>query len=202
MRSPGRWQNFDRQAAQTSTPVPVHTFEIITTENTEDHGIPQEFFTLEHHTLTERIIGLAIEVHRTVGPGPLESVFAEYMALELAHAGISFESQVTVPVIYKGITIPLGFRADVIVENTVILELKAVAALLPAHDAQLLTYLRLSHLRVGLLLNFHSPSRYPRRTPQNSGNAAFTMSVMSDRNAVGWNNCPRGMHGNVSSARN
>jgi GxxExxY protein len=112
---------------------------------------------LEHQTLTETIIGLAIEVHRTVGPGLLESVYAKCMALELAHAGISFETQVTMPVIYKGLTIPLGFRADVVVENTIILEIKAVAALLHAHESQLLTYLRMSHLRVGLLMNFHAP---------------------------------------------
>jgi GxxExxY protein len=78
------------------------------------------------------------------------------MALELGHAGVSFEAQVTVPVIYKGMTIPLGFRADIVVENAIILEIKAVAALLPAHDAQLLTYLRMSQLRIGLLMNFHA----------------------------------------------
>ena len=112
---------------------------------------------LEHQALTERIIGLAIEVHRTVGPGLLESVYVECIALELGHAGIGFEAQVTVPVIYKGITIPLGFRADVVVESTIILEVKAVAALLPAHESQLLTYLRMSQLRIGLLMNFHAP---------------------------------------------
>jgi GxxExxY protein len=152
-----RRRNFDRRAVRISKFVPVHPFEIFTTENTEDHGTPREFFMLEHQTLTETIIGLAIEVHRTVGPGLLESVYAECMALELAHAGISFQGQVTVPVIYKGKTISLGFRADVIVEKTIILEIKAVAALLPAHESQLLTYLRMSHLRVGLLMNFHAP---------------------------------------------
>ncbi len=124
--------------------VQLYHFEVFTTENTEDHGAPQEFFMLEHHTLTERIIGLAIEVHRTVGPGLLESVYAECMALELAHAGIGFEAQVTVRVIYKGITIALGFRADAVVENTLILESKTVAALLPAHASQFLTDLRTS----------------------------------------------------------
>jgi GxxExxY protein len=111
--------------------VPVYAFEIFTTENTEDHGAPREFFMLEHQALTERIIGLAIEVHRTVGPGLLESVYAKCVALEPGQAGIKFEAQVTVPVIYKGVTIPLGFRADVVVENTIILEIKGVAALLP-----------------------------------------------------------------------
>ena len=74
---------------------------------------------LEHQALTERIIGFAIEVHRTVGPGLLESVYAECVALDPGHAGIRFEARVTVPVIYKGVTIPLGFRADVVVENTI-----------------------------------------------------------------------------------
>jgi GxxExxY protein len=73
---------------------------------------------------------VAIEVHRTVGPGLLESVYAECVALEPGHVGIRFEAQVTAPVIYKGVTTPPGFRADVVVENTIILEIKAVAALL------------------------------------------------------------------------
>jgi GxxExxY protein len=155
--SPERWRNFGSRVVRTSKFVSVHPFEIFTTENTEDHGTPREFFMLEHQALTERIIGLAIEVHRIVGPGLLESVYAECMALELARAGISFEAQVTMPVIYKGVKIPLGFRADVVIENTVILEIKAVAALLPAHESQLLTYLRMSNLRIGLLMNFHAP---------------------------------------------
>jgi GxxExxY protein len=111
---------------------------------------------LEQRPLTEKIIGLAIEVHRTLGPCLLESEYAA-MALEQGHSGISFETQITVPVIYKVITVPLGFRADIVVENTIILEIKAVAALLSAHDAQLLTYLRMSKLRIGLLMNFHAP---------------------------------------------
>ena len=112
---------------------------------------------LEQGELTERIIGLAIEVHRTIGPGLLESVYAGCLCLELEHAGIPFESQVMVPVVYKGITIPLGFRSDILVANAVILEIKAVATLLPTHDAQILTYLRMSHVRIGLLMNFHAP---------------------------------------------
>jgi GxxExxY protein len=112
---------------------------------------------IEQRILTEKIIGFAIEVHRSVGPGQLESVYTACMALEPGHAGISFETQITVPVIYKGMRNSLGFRVDIIVENAIILEIKAVAALLPAHDAQLLTYLRMSNLRIGLLMNFHAP---------------------------------------------
>lgn len=112
---------------------------------------------LEHRALTERVIGVAIEVHRTVRPGLLESVYEECLCLELERAGIPFASQVMVPVIYKGKTIPLGFRADILVANAIILEIKAVTALVPAHEAQIVTYLRMSQLRAGLLMNFHAP---------------------------------------------
>lgn len=111
---------------------------------------------LAHHGLTERIIGLAIEVHRATGPGLLESVYAGFLGLELREAGIEFQTEVTVPVIYKGATFPFGFRADMVVENAVILEIKAVTSFVPAHEAQILTYLRMSHIRVGLLMNFHA----------------------------------------------
>lgn len=87
-----------------------------------------------------------------IGPGLLESVATECLGLELEQAGIPFESQVSVPVIYKGRTIPLGFRAD----NAIILEIKAIAALLPADEAQRLTYLHMSRIGVGLLMNFHA----------------------------------------------
>jgi GxxExxY protein len=105
---------------------------------------------LEHRDLTDRIIGLAIEVHRTVGPGLLESICSECLAEELDQAGIHFQRQVAVPVVYKGKTLAAGFRADILVANAVLLEIKAVAALLPTHDAPILTYLRMSQIRVGL----------------------------------------------------
>ncbi len=110
----------------------------------------------EHRALTERIIGLAIEVHRTVRPGLLESVCEECLCLELEQAGIPFASQIMVPVIYKGKTTPPGFRADTLAANAIVLEIKAVTVLVPAHEAQILTYLRMSQLRVGLLMNFHT----------------------------------------------
>ena len=111
---------------------------------------------LKHRALTERVIGLAIEVHRTVGPGLLESLYRECLCLELEQAGIRFESEVAVAVVYKEAIIPLGFRADILVDGAIILEIKAVASLLPAHEAQLLTYLRMSGINVGLLMNFHA----------------------------------------------
>jgi GxxExxY protein len=111
---------------------------------------------LVYRDLTNRIIGLAIEVHRTIGPGLLESVYDECLCDELAQADIPFQRQVGVPVTYKGKILPLGFRADILVAGAVVVEVKAVATLLPAHDAQVLTYLRMSHIRIGLLMNFHA----------------------------------------------
>jgi GxxExxY protein len=112
---------------------------------------------LEHRDLTERVIGLAIEVHRTVGPGLLESVDETGLCLEFERAGIPFRRQVGIPVVYKGTSVSVGFRADIVVADAVIIEIKGVAAFVPAHEAQLLTYLRMSQLRVGLLMNFHAP---------------------------------------------
>ena len=106
--------------------------------------------------LTERVIGLAIEVHRATGPGMLESVYESCLCHELEQAGIAFERQVGIPVTYKEIQFDEGFRADILVDRQLVVEIKAVAQLVPAHDAQVLTYLRMSGLRVGLLFNFHA----------------------------------------------
>ena len=110
----------------------------------------------ELDALSNRVLGLAIDVHRTVGPGLLEAVYQQCMCMELADAGIPFQSQTMVPVSYKGRSIPLGFRADIVVAEAMILEIKAVAAIIPSHEAQILTYLRMSGLRLGLLMNFHA----------------------------------------------
>ena len=110
---------------------------------------------LYHRALTERIIGLAIEVHRHSGPRLLESFHAA-LCRELEHGGIPVRRQVNIPAIYKGESLSLGFRADILVDETVILEIKAVPALLPVHDMQLQTYLSMSGLPVGLLFNFHA----------------------------------------------
>jgi GxxExxY protein len=107
--------------------------------------------------LTEQVIGLAITVHRHTGPGMLESVYEQCLCFELHNAGVPFERQVSLPVIYRGQEIGDGFRADIIVARAVIVEVKAVAAVLPQHEAQLRTYLRMSGLRVGLLMNFNEP---------------------------------------------
>ena len=106
--------------------------------------------------LTRRVIGLAIEVHRHTGRGLLESVYDRCLCHELHLAGIPFERQVGIPIRYKGVLLDDGFRADIVVDSTVIVEVKSVAAILPTHEAQLLTYLRTSDMRVGLLLNFNT----------------------------------------------
>jgi GxxExxY protein len=104
--------------------------------------------------LTERIIGCAIEVHRELGPGLLESTYEAAMRVELAHAGLPFRCQIPVPVIYKGELIG-EHRLDLLVEDEVVVELKTVQRLEPVFDAQMLTYLRVTGKRVGLLINFH-----------------------------------------------
>jgi GxxExxY protein len=105
--------------------------------------------------LTERIIGAAIEVHRVTGPGLLESAYAECLCYELSRLGIEFKREVKLPVAYKGLKLDCGYRLDLLVEDSVIVEIKAVEHLLPVHSAQLLTYLRLSGRKVGLLMNFN-----------------------------------------------
>lgn len=107
--------------------------------------------------MTEKVIGCAIEVHRILGPGLLESAYQRCLALELQHQGIAFETEVSMPVKYKNNTLDCGYRADMLVEKSLILELKAVDAILPVHQAQILTYMKLSGLRLGLLINFHHP---------------------------------------------
>jgi GxxExxY protein len=107
--------------------------------------------------LTEMIIGAAIDVHRQTGPGLLESVYEECLCYELSQLGLAFQRQVHLPVSYKGIKLDCGFKMDLLVEDAVVLELKTVDQLLPVHSAQLLTYLKLSGKKVGLLINFNEP---------------------------------------------
>ena len=106
--------------------------------------------------LSERVIGLAIDVHRALGPGLLESAYEECLCLELRHAEIAHARQVSLPIVYKGMRLDCGYRLDIVVEGSLILEIKSVEHLLPIHDAQILTYLRLSGMKVGLLLNFNT----------------------------------------------
>jgi GxxExxY protein len=110
----------------------------------------------EKDPLTREIIGAAIEVHSYFGPGILESAYEECLCFELALRGLSLRRQIPLPLIYKGQKLELGFRPDLVIEDKVLLELKCVEKLTSAHEAQLLTYLRLSGIRVGLLINFQA----------------------------------------------
>jgi len=112
---------------------------------------------IENDLLTEKIIGAAIEVHRALGPGLLESAYEECLCHELHLSGIAFARQQPLAVVYKGVRLDCGYRLDVVVENRVIVELKTVDKILPIHEAQLLTYLRLGGIRTGLILNFNVP---------------------------------------------
>jgi GxxExxY protein len=107
--------------------------------------------------ITEKIIGCAISVHRSLGPGLLESAYEECLCFELTQNKLEFDRQVPLPVIYKGVKLDCGYRIDVVVENLVIVELKAVERILPVHEAQLLSYLKLYDKKIGLLINFHVP---------------------------------------------
>ena len=112
---------------------------------------------LRHEDLTRKIIGAAIEVHKAVGPGLLESVYEECLCHELKLRCLHFERQVVVPVIYKGVRLDYGHRLDVIVDDTVIVEIKSVERHHPIFAAQLLTYMRLLQKPVGFVINFNVP---------------------------------------------
>lgn len=107
--------------------------------------------------ISHRIIGAAIEVHRHLGPGLLESAYETCLVFELKRLGLNVEEQKPLPVVYKDVKLDCGYRLDLVVEGEIIVEIKAVEQLLPIHEAQLLSYLRLSHRTVGLLMNFHVP---------------------------------------------
>jgi GxxExxY protein len=110
---------------------------------------------MDNHQLTHEIIGAAIEVHRLLGPGLLESAYEECLCHELKLHNLSVQRQVPVPVVYKDVKLECGNRLDLVVENKVVLELKSIEAFSPVHEAVMLTYLRLSGFRIGLLINFN-----------------------------------------------
>ena len=119
------------------------------------HGGTETRSKLLQEQLTEQIIGDAIEVHRTLGPGLLASKYEVCLCHEFHLRGIAFRRQLPLPVEYKGVRLDCGYQIDVVVEDAVILELKCVDHVLPVHEAQLLTYLKLTRKRVGLIINFH-----------------------------------------------
>jgi GxxExxY protein len=111
----------------------------------------------ERDPLTEQVIGAAIEVHRVLGPGLLESVYQKCLCHELRLRGIEHESLVRVPLVYKGVPLDSELVMDVVLPGQLVVELKAVEKVLPVHEAQLLTYMKLSSIHLGLLLNFNVP---------------------------------------------
>ena len=125
----------------------IHPIHIETQEYKEEPRDPR----------TSPILGAAIEVHRHLGPGLLESAYEECLCHELNLRDLRFQRQLDLPVEYKGLKLNCGYKIDLIVQDEVVLELKAVEKLLPIHQAQLLTYLKLAHKRVGLLINFNVP---------------------------------------------
>jgi len=110
---------------------------------------------MEINQITEKIIGCSIEVHKQLGPGLLESAYEECLYYELKSIGLNVKKQLALPLIYKDIKLDAGYRIDLLVENKVIVEIKSVDALAEIHKAQLMTYLKLADIKVGLLLNFN-----------------------------------------------
>lgn len=110
---------------------------------------------MEINLITKEIIGAAIEVHKQLGPGMLESAYEECLCYELSLRGLKVERQKPIPVVYKEIKLDCGYRADLLVENEVVVELKAQDVILPVHEAQILTYLRFANKNIGLLINFN-----------------------------------------------
>ena len=115
----------------------------------------KDIATLQLNQISGIIVDAGLKVHSKLGPGLLESAYEACLKHELGKAGLTVESQVDLPIVYDGIKLDAGYRIDLLVENAVIVELKAVEALLPIHEAQLLSYLKLSNKQLGLLLNFH-----------------------------------------------
>lgn len=110
---------------------------------------------MEFDALSNRVIGCAIEVHKNLGPGLLESTYEQCLAYELRVADIPFKLQFSLPVEYKGTKLDCGYRVDLLVDNSIIVELKSIDRILPIHEAQLLTYMKLADVSIGLLMNFN-----------------------------------------------
>jgi GxxExxY protein len=165
----------------------------VTDKSKPSNAETAEIRSVVENVLTDQIIGCAIEVHRTLGPGLLESVYEECLCYELSQLGLRFERQVHLPVSYKGIKLECGHKLDLVVEDSVVVELKAIDELAPIHQAQLLTYLKTTNKRVGLLINFNVQylknglkrvvNRYagPALKPQASAVSAFEPLLSSPR---------------------
>jgi GxxExxY protein len=132
-------------------------------------GEPEE----QRSDVTGRIIAACIEVHRRLGPGLLESAYERCLCHELSLSGLFFERQRVIPLEYKGVTLDCGYRVDILVQGSVVVEIKAVEQILPVHQAQVITYLKLMGLRTGLLVNFHVAN------PDHSDSASLVLPVDS-----------------------
>jgi GxxExxY protein len=124
------------------------------------HGsrAPRKPVPIETDAVASKVVDSAFRVHSALGPGLLESVYEACLCLEMERRGLRFRRQVSLPVVYDGLTLDAAFRVDILVEDCLILELKAVEEILPVHLAQVLTYLKLAGIRLGLLINFCSPT--------------------------------------------
>lgn len=122
-----------------------------------NHRDPEDTERIEINGLTKRIIGAALEVHRALGPGLLESAYESCLAHEFSLSNLAFERQVPLPLVYKSMPLECGYRLDFLIEKKVVLEVKAVVALEAIHQAQLLSYLKLGGWGIGLLINFNVP---------------------------------------------
>ncbi len=112
---------------------------------------------IQKGSLTDQVLGLAIEVHKILGPGLLESAYEKCLCYELGQSGLNHNRQVHLPVMYKEIKLECGYRVDIVVEDSLIIEVKAVNAMQPIYEAQILTYLKLTGIKTGLLINFNVP---------------------------------------------
>ena len=122
---------------------------------TNDYCNQQDPRNMEFDELSRQVIGCAIEVHRNLGPGLLESTYRQCLACELSHAGVAFQMEVPLPVGYKETLLDCGYRIDLLVAGDLIVEIKSHETLLPIHHAQILTYMRLAKISLGLLINFN-----------------------------------------------
>jgi GxxExxY protein len=119
--------------------------------------VAKKVMMMDINDLTGKVIGAAIEVHKTLGPGLLESAYEECLCYELSQIDACFERQKELSINYKGIKLNCGYRLDILITNKLIIELKSCEALLPIHEAQILTYLKLTGVKVGVLINFNVP---------------------------------------------
>lgn len=130
-------------------------FSFLSRSYTKTRSFTKKMVQMEFDDLSRKIIGCALQVHKILGPGMLESAYEECLAYELTSTGLMIHRQKPIPVIYKDIKLDCGYRLDLLVDQKIIIELKSVELLAPVHEAQILTYMRFAEIRLGLLINFN-----------------------------------------------